>query len=158
MPSMNEFRALRRNEPSWILLMTKFVPIVYGKTAFVRDAREQLASTFSKPLDKCLALLLLENNYERWNEKAQRELAGETVDPAALPPPHYVDHQHGNGHHRGWTPAGYARYQQLQSLVVDDREGNHAAGVKRRLSNTMISWRRTNLIGELLNVQVAYGI
>ena len=161
MPTVDDFLELRRNEEAWNVLMSRFVSIVYSTTAFARDSREKLASSFVKVSDECLALLLLENNYARWMAKINFERGVLNEAPEQLPAPRYVEHHHGGGHRRGWRPEGYARYAVLHSRVVDDREADHAVAVERRYRNTIINncrSTRSTRTTALLSIRVPYDI
>ena len=161
MPTVNDFLELRGNEQAWNVLMSRFVSIVYDTAAFARDGREKLVSSFVKVLDECLALLLLENNYERWMAKVNFERGLNHKSQEQIPGPRYVEYQHEGGHRRGWRPEGYARYAALHSRVVDDRETDRAAGVERRYRNTIINNRRSTRSTRttaLLSIRVPYDI
>lgn len=161
MPTVDALLLLRGNEEAWIILMNKFVSIVYGTSAFARDGREKLVSSFVKPSDESLALLLIENNYMRWMARVNLERGTAQETQAQIPPPRYVEHQHGDGLRRGWRPEGYSRFVTLHARVKDDREGNHAAAVERRFRNAIISNRqstRSTRTAALLNIRVPYDI
>jgi len=122
-----------------------FVPPVVGKNKFKArmETPVNTDSSMCTVSDEACALLLLENNYDRWTDVHKNKMDGSTIlDPALahsddkrkrkwesnVSPKYtnggiiYTDQR--TNSHKGWKDAGIQRFNELCVLVKEDRRSN----------------------------------
>ena len=96
------------------------LPSVVGKVKWKRNAHQKLLSQFITPTDEALCLLLLENNWDRWKDIAH----GKTKDNLALTK-FTADGKGSQAQEfKGWSDAGYERFNELCRNVIADRRSS----------------------------------
>jgi hypothetical protein len=122
-----------------------FVPAVVGKNKFKArmDAPVNQDNAMCTISDEACAMLLLENNYDRWIDVHKNKIEGRTIaDPALAHSdekrkrkwesnvcPKYTDGgiiytDKRQTTHKGWKDAGIQRFNQLCVIVQEDRRSN----------------------------------
>jgi hypothetical protein len=158
-----------------------FVPSVVGKTKFKArmDIPGNLDSAMCTVSDEACALLLLENNYDRWTDVHKNKIEGSTIADPALEhsddkrkrkwesnvSPKYTDGgiiytDNRTKSHKGWKDAGIQRFNHLCLLVGKDRSSNpevvpalvqkwKTSGRKRKQTEPVLDIPRTEAYHEL---------
>lgn len=106
-----------------------FLSAVIGKRDYNKVKHKSLLSSYATSSDESFALIVLENNMERWidmhegnNQKSSTVMpkytnAGKTT---------YNENGSSNQHYKGWSAQGLTRYNKLFELVKKDRKKHYA--------------------------------
>ena len=144
-PSTMVAFAAGRTHGSFEDFYKNFVPPVVGKNKFKArmETPVNTDSSMCTVSDEACALLLLENNYDRWTDVHKNKMDGSTIlDPALahsddkrkrkwesnVSPKYtnggiiYTDNR--TNSHKGWKDAGIQRFNELCVLVREDRRSN----------------------------------
>ncbi len=127
MPKMSDFMILRENKNNWFVeFVDRFVRVAVGAKKFDTLSVQQPMSTFVMVGDEAFALLIFENQEERWADMLQRN---STKSDKAAKCTDGGNSKNGTGRSRkakGWDPAGLQRFNELFQLVKLDRMQPHA--------------------------------
>ena len=158
-----------------------FVPSVVGKNKFKAhmEAPGNIDSVMCTVSDEACALLLLENNYDRWTDVHKNKMEGSTLTDPALEhsddkrkrkwesnvSPKYTDGgiiytDSRTKSHKGWKDAGIQRFNQLCGWVQDNRKSHpdvvpalvlkwKTSGRKRKRPEAVVESPRTAAYHEL---------
>ena len=145
----------RKNAMVYSVLFEQFMPCVTKKTVFQRQVLVATNDiTLSTVSDEAFALLLLENNYDRWVDIYRRQ-KGEVTPKRGQKrrefesdvPTKYTkggivyDQTAKKQHPKGWSSEGIQRFNELFDSVKQDRKENKSF-IKKWLTN-----KRAQMIG-----------
>ena len=158
LPTMEDILELRSNEELYVQVMNQFVAYVVLKLEWNERLRSPLVKSMGQLAtisDEALALLILENNYDRWMDilKKNRWRAPQKERGASASDKRILSHvrpkyTHGGNFYqslekstvknaeatrsaatekKGWTDEGVKRFNELRQQVVRDRSNptNH---------------------------------
>lgn len=126
LPSPKEFLDLRMNEDVFGVFCDEILRCVVGKLVWRERVCNELVSEIATPSDEALALLILENSWDRWEQiyevggdhKKATITAKWTSDPQYATP------------FSGWNLEGRERFNELRQLVISDRKGTYCSEVE----------------------------
>lgn len=124
-PTMEDFLKLHEGGDNYMMFIKEFVRIVVGKNKWKNNAFRYALSSYCSASSEAFCLLTMENNYARWCGMVMEEDYGDKSHSA--PPPLYTNagkSNRNNGKTRpfqGWTVEGYKRFDELYSMVKNDR-------------------------------------
>ncbi len=95
-----------------------FLPAVVGKKKYKNRVAYEPVSKIATVSDEALAMLLLENSWEKWED----ELDKETTDPSKLKPTKWTSMKSQGKRYCGWNQDGMIRFNELCDIVKKDRK------------------------------------
>lgn len=126
LPSLQEFLDLRLNENVFEIFCDKILRCVVGKLVWRERICHELVSVIATPSDEALALLILENSWDRWEQIY--DLDGDHKN-AKIQTKWTSDPQHASPF-SGWNLEGRERFNELRRLVINDRKGTYCQRVE----------------------------
>ena len=157
-PSPDKLMALRQGDRyEWFL--DECVRWVVGAQKFDRLKTKKRISEFVYPTDEGFALLVYENQKDRWEEMSERNLT--SLTKAAR----YTDGGGGRdipkqGRSRrncGWSHEGMERFNELCRLVVADRSAGHAKAFEDDYLSKKIEEKERANSGKRVRERKMYG-
>ena len=133
MPTLEEFRQRSKEPEKYCIFIDKFVRAVVGAAKFGGKADKELLSRWCKVGDEALALLLIENQEERWKfsfahpHERKCPLPGKFTDGGKP-----AKEGGKNRANQGWSKAGLLRFNELFEMVENDR--NTDAGMRLEIA------------------------
>ena len=117
--------------PEFTDFVEYFLSVVVGKRHYLKVSHLQKVSEYATKSDEALALLLLENSFDRWSDMAKKDIQKDSTVP-----PKYTNGGISNGasgrsrKFGGWSLDGLDRYDELYKLVAKNRASEHADDVE----------------------------
>jgi len=135
--SMEPFLELRKNEDVMKVFADHIVPCIIGRSVFKQNKVKQVFTQLASISDEAFGLLVLEHIWDVWIDKdleaykdkmAKGMGGGAGVEKRKREPPlagKYTDSHTKRGRSHGWTAAGLTRFNELMSLVKEDRKSDN---------------------------------
>lgn len=117
------------NQGHYANFVEYFLSAVIGKQDYNKVKHKSLLSSYATSSDESFALIVLENNIERWIDMhEQNNQKSSTVMPKYTNAGKTKYHQNGssNQRYKGWSAKGLKRYNKLFELVRNDRKKPYA--------------------------------
>ena len=128
MPDYQQFEMRHRDSGNYMVFVDSFVRRVVGCSLFDRYCDSCLLSTFVNVSDEAFALLVYENQEERWKQFYEKLEKGETKPKIDIPGK-YTDGGTRKGkdggtnrNKKGWKGAGLTKFNQLCQAIKRERE------------------------------------
>lgn len=114
-PSLDEILEMRENIEIYTQICDHLLPPIVGKIKMKQLSADSPMTTYAQRTDEAFLLLLLENNWEKWN--------GEDENKVICP---YTETSKNRSVKMmgGWKKEGYDRYNLLCQMVDEDRKKN----------------------------------
>jgi len=118
---------LHADIPNFTDFVDHFLSIVVGRRHYLKVSHLQKVSEYATKSDEALALLLLENSFDRWSDMAKKQIQKNSEIP-----PKFTNGGLSNGSSGrskkfgGWSVEGLDRYDVLYKLVAKNRESENA--------------------------------
>jgi hypothetical protein len=130
---MHEFGRMSKGGKAYEWLCTKLIPCVVGSKVWNKKKNKETLSDIATASDESFVLLTLENNFERWTSEALWVLNNDTKEPDECDPKDFPASKYTNSgtskrngrskRLQGWAREGYLRFNELHTLVSNDRLG-----------------------------------
>ena len=126
MPGYKHWHGLRRAEDTYTFFLDKFVRQIIGARKFDKWAVAVPLSRFAKVSDEAFALLVYENQEERWKTMLNDNVKRSRI-PAKYTDGGYCGKESGRSRRaKGWDNAGIEQFNTLCAMVLQDRRSEHA--------------------------------
>ena len=127
MPPLSTFLQMRNDPATFAILCSKFIVKIIGHMMFSTNATTRLISDFVKPCDEAMAILMIENSYDRWRYQAENISEGKGSLEGKVPLTRYTTHPKTNQHVE-WEAFGLRRFIELHKLVIADCNNDRESG------------------------------
>lgn len=136
---LEEYLEMRNDSNAFVSFCDNFLPAVVGKAVWKNNVTSKLVSEMATPSDEAFVYLLLENNWNKWEEEARQAIAKlnkeEGVDELleqdeeeessqsgkSTIATEYTESNPRGGKNTGWSSEGMRRYNELYTRVTEDR-------------------------------------
>ena len=138
-------RGREDKDNAYTVFCSYFLPCIIGKLKWKTKCAELMVSQLATKTDEALCLLIIENNYNKWNDIADgKEKVAATQ----------FTHEWGKGNearreYQGWSEAGYQQMNELVRKIRTDHESTRAKSSKNATSKRTLTERR-NMVKKIM--------
>jgi hypothetical protein len=123
-PPLDSILEMRENkEDSYQIFCDHVLSQVVGKNDWKTRAGKEMISSIATVSDEAFAILLVENNYQVWEDDA----LGTCGEGGVKASSRYTVNGAGTKKYQGWTREGLKRFNTLAAMVHADRISNKGA-------------------------------
>lgn len=128
LPTRQDLLSLRYNEDVFEIFCDEFLRCVVGKLSWRDRVCSDYVSDFSTPSDEALALLILENSWDRWEQiyDMDGDYRKATISTR------WTSDSHQASPYAGWNLEGRERFNELHQIVIRDRNTDYALPVEEK--------------------------
>lgn len=123
-PSLQAFLSLRSNETAYLQFCYTILPLVLGRKVWKLFPTKTKLTKIASPTDEAWGLLVLENNWEMWEQQARCRNKGikwSEIPKYEQKKTKWTHNSIGRERFLGWDSDGVKRFNELTNQICEDR-------------------------------------